>query len=63
MLPPSSREFRDIYVVSELMESDLHQVIKANDDLTPEHYQFFHVPASPWSEVYSLMRQVPWLVL
>ncbi|KAL3380401.1 hypothetical protein AABB24_000837 [Solanum stoloniferum] len=23
------------------MESDLHQVIKANDDLTPEHYQFF----------------------
>ncbi|KAK6127736.1 hypothetical protein DH2020_038512 [Rehmannia glutinosa] len=41
MLPPSRREFRDIYVVFELMESDLHQVIKANDDLTPEHYQFF----------------------
>ncbi|KAK7380082.1 hypothetical protein VNO78_32467 [Psophocarpus tetragonolobus] len=41
MLPPSRREFRDVYVVFELMESDLHQVIKANDDLTPEHYQFF----------------------
>ncbi|KAG5405905.1 hypothetical protein IGI04_012024 [Brassica rapa subsp. trilocularis] len=41
MLPPSSREFRGIYVVFELMESDLHQVTKANDDLTPEHYQFF----------------------
>ncbi|XXG83418.1 hypothetical protein AAC387_Pa10g1177 [Persea americana] len=41
LLPPSSREFKDIYVVFELMESDLHQVIKANDDLTPEHYQFF----------------------
>jgi mitogen-activated protein kinase 1/3 len=41
LLPPSRREFRDIYVVFELMESDLHQVIKANDDLTPEHYQFF----------------------
>ncbi|KAI3409558.1 Mitogen-activated protein kinase [Psidium guajava] len=41
MLPPSRREFRDIYVIFELMESDLHQVIKANDDLTPEHYQFF----------------------
>ncbi|KAL7192443.1 hypothetical protein ACSBR2_024307 [Camellia fascicularis] len=41
MLPPSRREFKDIYVVFELMESDLHQVIKANDDLTPEHYQFF----------------------
>ncbi|XP_004512727.1 mitogen-activated protein kinase 9 isoform X1 [Cicer arietinum] len=41
MLPPSRREFKDVYVVFELMESDLHQVIKANDDLTPEHYQFF----------------------
>ncbi|XP_027919222.1 mitogen-activated protein kinase 15-like isoform X1 [Vigna unguiculata] len=41
LLPPSSREFKDIYVVFELMESDLHQVIKANDDLTAEHYQFF----------------------
>lgn len=41
MLPPSKRDFRDIYVVFELMESDLHQVIKANDDLTREHHQFF----------------------
>ncbi|CAA7408435.1 unnamed protein product [Spirodela intermedia] len=41
MLPPSRRDFKDIYVVFELMESDLHQVIKANDDLTREHYQFF----------------------
>ncbi|KAH0877380.1 hypothetical protein HID58_064774, partial [Brassica napus] len=41
MLPPPKREFRDIYIVSDLMESDLHQVIKANDDLTKEHHQFF----------------------
>ncbi|KAF9673991.1 hypothetical protein SADUNF_Sadunf10G0081300 [Salix dunnii] len=41
MLPPSPREFKDIYVVFELMESDLHQVIKLNDDLTPDHHQFF----------------------
>ncbi|CAN6178110.1 unnamed protein product [Urochloa humidicola] len=41
MLPPSKKDFKDIYVVFELMESDLHQVIKANDDLTREHYQFF----------------------
>ena len=41
ILLPSRREFKDIYVVFELMESDLHQVIIANDDLTPEHYQFF----------------------
>ncbi|CAI0383338.1 unnamed protein product [Linum tenue] len=41
MLPPSRREFKDIYVVFELMESDLHQVIKLNNDLTPDHHQFF----------------------
>ncbi|MQL88437.1 hypothetical protein Taro_020993 [Colocasia esculenta] len=52
MLPPSRREFRDIYVVFELMESDLHQVIKANDDLTPEHYQFF---------LYQLLRAMKYI--
>ena len=26
MLPPSPRDFKDIYVVFELMETDLHQV-------------------------------------
>ncbi|KAI3714471.1 hypothetical protein L6452_21425 [Arctium lappa] len=42
MLPPSRREFKYIYVVFELMGSDLHQVIiKANDDLTHEHHRFF----------------------
>ncbi|XP_042060671.1 mitogen-activated protein kinase 19-like isoform X1 [Salvia splendens] len=41
MIPPSRRDFKDIYVVFELMESDLHQVIKANDDLTQEHHRFF----------------------
>ncbi|KAH7331643.1 hypothetical protein KP509_20G045300 [Ceratopteris richardii] len=52
MLPPSPREFKDIYVVFELMESDLHQVIKANDDLTPEHYQFF---------LYQLLRAMKYI--
>jgi serine/threonine protein kinase len=52
MLPPSRREFKDIYVVFELMESDLHQVIKANDDLTKEHYQFF---------LYQLLRALKYI--
>ncbi|MBH0219661.1 protein kinase, partial [Listeria monocytogenes] len=41
MLPPTPREFKDIYVVFELMESNLDEVIKYNDDLTPGHFQFF----------------------
>ncbi|URD93811.1 mitogen-activated protein kinase [Musa troglodytarum] len=34
------------------MESDLHQVIKANDDLTREHYQFF---------LYQLLRALKYI--
>jgi len=52
MLPPSRKDFKDIYVVFELMESDLHQVIKPNDDLTKEHYQFF---------LYQLLRALKYI--
>ena len=41
VLPPNPRDYKDIFVIFELMETDLHQVIKANDDLTHEHHQFF----------------------
>ena len=41
MLPPNPREFNEVFIVFELMGTDLHQVIKANDDLTDEHHQFF----------------------
>ncbi|XP_020247082.1 soluble inorganic pyrophosphatase 5-like isoform X2 [Asparagus officinalis] len=52
MLPPSRREFKDIYVVIELMESNLNQVIKANDNLMPEHHQFF---------MYQLLRTMKYI--
>ncbi|GLT99885.1 hypothetical protein SLE2022_172920 [Rubroshorea leprosula] len=52
MLPPCSREFQDIYVVFELMESDLHEVIKINDDFTPDHHQCF---------LYQLLRALKYI--
>ncbi|GFQ06642.1 mitogen-activated protein kinase 8 [Phtheirospermum japonicum] len=52
ILPPSRRDVRDIYVVFELMESDLHQVIKANDDLTHNHHHFF---------LYQLLRAMEYM--
>ncbi|OWM64033.1 mitogen-activated protein kinase 9-like [Punica granatum] len=52
MLPPCRREFKDIYVVFELMESDLHEVIKANDDLSPGHHKFF---------LYQLLRALKYI--
>jgi mitogen-activated protein kinase 1/3 len=52
LLPPSPRAFREIYVVFELMQADLHEVIKVNDDLTPQHFQFF---------LYQLLRAMKFL--
>jgi serine/threonine protein kinase len=42
ILKPKSREdFNEIYVVTELMETDLAQIIKSNQPLTDDHIQFF----------------------
>ena len=42
ILNPKSRDdFRDIYVVSELMETDLASIIKSPQPITDEHIQFF----------------------
>mmetsp|Transcript_38679 Transcript_38679/g.48863 ORF Transcript_38679/g.48863 Transcript_38679/m.48863 type:complete len:487 (+) Transcript_38679:314-1774(+) len=39
--PPSLAEFEDVYIVSELMETDLHRVIYSRQRLTDEHIQYF----------------------
>ncbi|CAM9116204.1 unnamed protein product [Ectocarpus sp. 13 AM-2016] len=42
ILPPSSLEdFDDVYIISELMETDLHRVIYSRQRLTDEHTQYF----------------------
>lgn len=35
------KNFKDLYVVCELMETDLHQVIRSKQKLTEEHHQYF----------------------
>ncbi|KAJ8044252.1 Mitogen-activated protein kinase 7 [Holothuria leucospilota] len=34
-------EFKDVYVVMDLMESDLHQILHSNQPFTNEHTQYF----------------------
>jgi serine/threonine protein kinase len=42
ILKPKNREcFNELYVVSELMETDLAQIIKSNQPLSDDHIQFF----------------------
>ena len=34
-------QFEEIYLVSESMDSDLHQIISSDQELTDDHIQFF----------------------
>ncbi|KAJ9441309.1 Mitogen-activated protein kinase 5 [Diplonema papillatum] len=38
--PPSKHTFEDIYLVTELMDTDLHQVIRSKQELTDEHHKY-----------------------
>jgi len=37
----SPRDFTEIYLVQELMEADLHQIIRSEQPLTDAHFQYF----------------------
>ncbi|KAF7153643.1 hypothetical protein RHSIM_Rhsim01G0221500 [Rhododendron simsii] len=42
VVPPAlRREFSDVYIVNELMDTDLHQIIRSNQGLSEEHCQYF----------------------
>ncbi|XWS53231.1 hypothetical protein CRYUN_Cryun11dG0140100 [Craigia yunnanensis] len=39
--PPLRTEFADVYIATELMDTDLHQIIRSNQGLSEEHCQYF----------------------
>lgn len=41
MYPPENTEFEDIYIVMDVMETDLHRVIYSKQTLNEEHHQYF----------------------
>ncbi|KAJ9518933.1 hypothetical protein QJQ45_026224 [Haematococcus lacustris] len=41
MKPVSRDKFNDVYLVYELMDTDLHQIIRSQQTLTNEHFQYF----------------------
>jgi len=41
MYPPDTPDFDDIYIVTDLMETDLHRVIYSKQVLNEEHHQYF----------------------
>ncbi|KAL0482329.1 mitogen-activated protein kinase [Acrasis kona] len=49
---PNKESFSDIYIVNELMDTDLHQVIRSKQQLTTEHKQYF---------VYQILRGLKYI--
>ncbi|KAG0497066.1 hypothetical protein HPP92_001464 [Vanilla planifolia] len=39
--PPNRESFKDVYIVYELMDADLHQIIRSNQELGDDHCQYF----------------------
>lgn len=47
--PPAPTNYQDVYIVTELMEADLHKLIYSKQVLTDDHFQLF---------MYQLLRGV-----
>jgi len=45
--PPKKEAFNDVYIVYELMDTDLHQIIRSNQSLTADHCQVVMVLLEP----------------
>jgi len=52
MYPPDNPDFDDIYIVTDLMETDLHRVIYSKQVFAEEHHQYF---------AYQIMRGLKYL--
>ena len=41
LMTPSDKGFKDLYIVQDLMDTDLHQIIRSSQPLSNDHLQFF----------------------
>jgi mitogen-activated protein kinase 7 len=49
---PDAPNFNSVFLVEDLMEADLHQIIRSGQPLTDAHYQYF---------VYQICRGMKWV--
>jgi serine/threonine protein kinase len=47
--PPNRDKYNDVYIIYELMDTDLHQIIRSSQTLTNEHFQYFIYQVRPSS--------------
>lgn len=55
LLPPAGlAHFDDVYIISDLMETDLHRIIYSRQPLTDDHIQYFLYQVSVLSPLRSI---------
>eukprot|EP00002_Diphylleia_rotans_P039387 TRINITY_DN9115_c0_g1_i3.p1 TRINITY_DN9115_c0_g1~~TRINITY_DN9115_c0_g1_i3.p1 ORF type:complete len:378 (+),score=67.87 TRINITY_DN9115_c0_g1_i3:60-1193(+) len=52
IIPPKRPNFEEIYIVSELMDTDTYQIIRSSQPLTDDHVQYF---------IYQILRALKYL--
>lgn len=40
-VPPHTRDFNDVYIVTDLMETDLERIVQSHQTLTERHVKYF----------------------
>jgi hypothetical protein len=65
IIPPPQREvFNDVYIAYELMDTDLHQIIRSNQALSEEHCQVYifkyATPFKLYLFITEFIKSYPW---
>ena len=63
LMTPSDRDFKDLYIVQDLMDTDLHQIIRSSQPLSNDHLQFFIYQACRHTFKYSWRNLYPYSCL
>jgi len=51
-VPPQTRDFKDLYIVTDLFECDLDRIVSSSQELSDAHHQYF---------LYQLLRGLKWI--
>lgn len=56
-IPPGTTDFKDVYIVTNLMESDMDRIIASGQPLTDQHFQYFIYQVSRMPPIFFLLYQ------
>lgn len=61
--PPRKEVFNDVYIVYELMDTDLHKIIGSDQPLTDDHCQVLPLITPHFLKIFVLTVSIDWCIL